>query len=271
MHPIKVTTPDGLALAAQDWGNPRGREILFIHGFNQAHLSWLRQVNDPALAQAFRMVTYDLRGHGMSDKPREAERYAADKIWGDDVAAVMEAAGLKRPVLVGWSFGGRIIGDYLRTRGAARIAGINYVNARTVIEPAMFGKGRENYPNMQSEDLTANITGTRNFLRACFARQPSEEDFEFMLGFNMIVPPYVRRNILGRPPETPDILATITCPVLVTHGRDDQVLLAPMAEFTATRVKGARLSLYDGVGHCPFWEDAPRFNRELAAFVSALP
>ena len=85
----------------------------------------------------------------------------------------------------------------------------------------------------------------------------------------MVVPPYVRRHILSRTPETPDILATITCPVLVTHGREDQVLLAPMAEFTATRVKGARLSLYDGVGHSPFWEDAARFNRELAAFVNA--
>ena len=40
-----------------------------------------------------------------------------------------------------------------------------------------------------------------------------------------------------------------------------------MAEFTAASVKGAKLSLYDGVGHSPFWEDAPRFNRELAEFV----
>jgi non-heme chloroperoxidase len=174
MQAINVKTPDGISLAAQDWGNPGGREILFIHGFNQAHLSWLRQVNDRALAQALRMVTFDLRGHGMSDKPVEPERYAADKIWGDDIAAVIDAAGLKRPVLVGWSFGGRIIGDYLRTHGASRIAGINYVNARTVIEPAMFGKGRENYPNMQSEDLPrtspARATSCAPALRGSRAR-----------------------------------------------------------------------------------------------------
>jgi pimeloyl-ACP methyl ester carboxylesterase len=269
MQAIHVKTPDGITLSAQEWGNPHGREILFIHGFNQAHLSWLRQVNDATLAQAFRMVSYDLRGHGTSDKPLEAERYTPDKVWGDDVAAVIAATGLKRPVLVGWSYGGRVIGDYLRTHGTARLAGLNYVAGRTVIEPAMFGIGRQNYPNMQSEDLAANITGTRNFLRACFARQPSEDEFEFMLGFNMVVPPYVRRNLLSRPPETPDILATINLPVLVTHGKEDQILLAPMAEFTATRVKGAKLSIYEGVGHCPFWEDAPRFNRELADFVTA--
>jgi non-heme chloroperoxidase len=40
-----------------------------------------------------------------------------------------------------------------------------------------------------------------------------------------------------------------------------------MAEFTGASIKGAKLSLYDGVGHAPFWEDAPRFNRELAEMV----
>lgn len=267
METIPVKAPDGLTFAAQAWGNRRGREILFIHGFNQAHLSWLRQTTDAALAATFRMVTFDLRGHGMSDKPTEAERYAADKLWADDIATVIAATGLKRPVLVAWSYGGRALNDYLRTHGAANIAGINYVSARTTSDPAMFGPGRQNYPDMQSDNLAANIKGTRGFLHACFAQRPSAEDFEFMLGFNMVVPPHVRRHILARPPDTADILSTIACPVLVTHGKADQVLLASMGEFTASRIKNAKLSLYDGVGHCPFWEDAARFNRELAAFV----
>ncbi|HWM46300.1 MAG TPA: alpha/beta hydrolase [Xanthobacteraceae bacterium] len=269
MQAINVTTPDGLSLAAQAWGNPQGREILFIHGFNQAHLAWLRQVGDPDLAQAFRMVTFDLRGHGASDKPADKERYAADVLWGDDVAAVMDATGLVRPVIVAWSYGGRVLADYLRTHGAGRIAGINYVSARTVADPAMFGPGRQNYPNMQSDDLAANIAGTRGFVRACFARPPAQDDFEVMLAFNMVVPPHVRSHVLGRPQDTPEVLARIACPVLVTHGTADPVLLASMGEYTASRIKDAKLSLYEGVGHTPFWEDTARFNRELAAFVSA--
>ena len=66
--PISVKTPDGLTISAQEWGNPAGPEILFIHGFSQSHLSWIRQVNSD-LAKEFRIVTYDLRGHGNSDKP----------------------------------------------------------------------------------------------------------------------------------------------------------------------------------------------------------
>ena len=57
--PITVKTPDGLTISAQEWGNPAGPEILFIHGFSQSYLSFMRQV-DSELAKVFRIVTYDL-------------------------------------------------------------------------------------------------------------------------------------------------------------------------------------------------------------------
>jgi non-heme chloroperoxidase len=268
MPAISVVAPDGLTLAAQEWGNPRGAEILFIHGFNQSHLSWHKQVTDPALESEFRMITFDLRGHGSSDKPTGTERYAHLR-WGDDIAAVMRAAGLRRPVLVGWSLGGNVTCDYVRSFGTGSLAGINFVGAGTKSDPAFFGPGRDNYPGMFSEDLATNIASTRGFLRACFERQPTWDEFETMLAFNMVVPVRVRTAVLGRPPNPGDALALIQCPVLVTHGLADQVLLVGLGKFTAEAVKGAKLSLYEGVGHAPFWEDAERFNRELAQLVRA--
>jgi non-heme chloroperoxidase len=266
MQATNVSAPDGLSLAVQEWGNPRGAEILLIHGFNQSHLSWQRQVDDPALAANFRMVTLDLRGHGSSDKPLDKERYAHAR-WGDDTAAVIRACGLRRPVLVGWSYGGNVICDYLRDFGTDNIAGINFVAAATKVDPSFFGPGRQNFPAMLSEDLATNIGGTRGFLRACFERQPTEDEFEIMLSFNMVVPPAVRAAIMARPPNPGDVLAGIRCPALVTHGMADRILLVTLGKFTAATVPGAKLSLYDGVGHAPFWEDAARFNQELAAFV----
>ena len=94
--PISVKTPDGLTISAQEWGNPNGPEILLIHGFGQSHLSWMRQV-DSDLAKEFRIITYDLRGHGYSDKPLDKAPYHDNKAWGDEVKAVIDAAGLKRP------------------------------------------------------------------------------------------------------------------------------------------------------------------------------
>ncbi len=147
--PISVKTPDGLTISAQEWGNPSGPEILFIHGFSQSYLSWMRQV-DSALAGEFRIVTYDLRGHGNSDKPLDPARYRDSKAWGDEVQAVMDAAGLKRPVLVGWSYAGRVISDYVTTHGAGKLAGINFVDASIKADPALAGDNLKNLPLMAS-------------------------------------------------------------------------------------------------------------------------
>jgi non-heme chloroperoxidase len=263
---VSVKTPDGLTISAQDWGNPAGPEIIFIHGFSQSHLSWIKQVTSD-LAKDFHMVTYDLRGHGNSDKPFEPERYKDSKAWADELQAVMDATSLKRPVLAGWSYGGRIMADYLKIHGTAKLAGLNYVDAGQKADPAFVGPNLKNLPLMTSEDLAINIAATRAFLRDCFSKQPTPEEFETMLSFNMMVPPKVRLGLANRPLDIDDILRNLKLPVLVTHGSEDKNSNLIAAEYTAKMIPGAKLSVYQGIGHSPFFEDPARFNAELAAFV----
>jgi non-heme chloroperoxidase len=264
--PLNVTTPDGLTISAQEYGNPNGPGIVFIHGFSQSHLSWMRQT-DGELAKDFHIVTYDLRGHGNSDKPLEAARYRDSKAWGDEVQAVIDAAGLKRPVLVGWSYAGRVISDYVATHGAGGISGIDFVDASIKFIPEYVGDNLKNLPLMASEDMLTNINATRVFLHGCFSKQPSADDFETMLAFNMMVPPKVRAGLGGRPLDATEIMSKLTIPVLVSHGAEDKNAKLDTAKYTASVIPGAKLSVYDGIGHSPFYEDAPRFNSELAAFV----
>jgi non-heme chloroperoxidase len=266
--PLAVTTPDGLTIAAQEWGNPNGPGIVFIHGFSQSNLSWMRQTNSD-LTKDFHIVTYDLRGHGNSDKPLDAARYRDSKAWGDEVQAVIDAAGLKRPVLVGWSYAGRVISDYVTTHGAGGISGIDFVDASIKFIPEYVGDNLKNLPLMASEDMLTNINATRVFLHGCFSKQPSADDFETMLAFNMMVPPKVRAGLSGRPLDATAVMSKLSIPVLVSHGAEDKNAKVETAKFTASVIPGAKLSIYDGVGHSPFYEDAPRFNSELAALVRA--
>ena len=265
-NPITVKTPDGVTISAQEWGNPKGAEILFIHGFSQSYLSWMRQV-DSDLAKEFRIITYDLRGHGNSDKPLDPARYRDSKAWGDEVQAVIDTAGLKRPVVVGWSYAGRVISDYLTTHGPGQLAGINFVDAGIKADPALAGDNLKNLPIMASEDIATNIAATRTFVHGCFSRQPTADDFETMLSFNMMVPPKVRAGLSGRPLDATEMMSKLKLPVLVTHGAEDRNAKVGVAKYTASVIPGARLSIYEGIGHAPFYEDAPRFNSELAAFV----
>ncbi|WP_338664308.1 alpha/beta hydrolase [Pararoseomonas sp. SCSIO 73927] len=268
--PRFVTSPDGVRLATYEFGNPQGPAILFLHGFAQAALSWDRQLRDPALAREFRMVAIDLRGHGMSAKPEGDAFYKPGQVWADDVRSVIAGLGLQRPVLVGWSYAGRVVGDYLNAHGAAAVAGINYVDASSSLsDPAFFGPdaGLLGPSAMLAPGIDGFIDGTVRFLRACFATQPEPADFQTMLAFNMLAPHYVRAGLAGRPANYDEALKALRLPVLVSHGEKDRILTPAMARFTAGAVPGARLSLYADSGHAPFWEEPARFNRELADFV----
>ena len=83
----------------------------------------------------------------------------------------------------------------------------------------------------------------------------------------MVVPPAVRGALVSREIDEDDVLERLSVPVLVTHGREDAIILPAMAEHTLSVCGRAVPSWYDGVGHMPFVEDAARFNDELAAFV----
>lgn len=262
-----VRAPDGVMVSAQEWGNPNGPEILFLHGFSQSHLSWLRQVKSD-LAKTFRMITYDIRGHGESDKPLDPAYYKDHKRWADELKAVIEGAKLKQPVLVGWSYGGRIVAEYLMEYGDKNIAGINFVSAFTKIVPEFLGPATPTVGKMASENLAENVENTLSFLKFLTAEAVPPEDFALMVAHSMVVPPKVRLHLLGRPTPYEDALKRIKVPVLVTHGTEDRVGLLPMARYTVSVVPNARSSFYEGAGHMPFWEDTPRFNRELAEFVT---
>ncbi|MCK8787370.1 alpha/beta hydrolase [Roseomonas sp. NAR14] len=268
--PRFVTSPDGVRLATYEFGNPQGPAILFLHGYAQAALSWDRQLQDPELARAFRMVAIDLRGHGMSAKPEGDAFYKPGRVWADDVRGVIDGLGLRRPVLVGWSYAGRLIGDYLTAHGAEALAGINYVDASSTLgDPAFLGPAAAllGPQAMLAPALDGFIEGTARFLRECFATQPEAADFQTMLAFNMLAPHHVRSGLAGRPADYVAVLKALRLPVLVTHGEKDRVLTPALARFTAATVPGARLSLYAESGHSPFWEEPARFNRELAEFV----
>jgi non-heme chloroperoxidase len=116
----------GLRLHVREWGDPRGPAIFLIHGWSQNHLSWKHQFESD-LADEYRLVALDNRGHGMSEKPLEEENYTDERLWADDVAAVISTLDLDQPVLVGWSYGGFIISDYVRAHDEGEISGINYV------------------------------------------------------------------------------------------------------------------------------------------------
>ena len=268
LRQFPVRTPDGLTISAQEWGNPQGPEVVLIHGLNGSYLSWGRQLQSPALRK-LHIVTYDLRGHGLSDKPTQAQYYAEGKRWGDELHAVIQTAHLKRPVLVGWSLGGLVITNYLKTYGDKGIAGVNFVDAVVELRSDLLNSDRGPQMAMTSQNLGVHLLGTTQFLRRCFHTQPDEATFEILLGAAAKVSPEAQRSLFPMAGDSWKSLSSVHVPVLITQGGDDSLVRRTMTDLTHHLIPAAKVSLYPGAGHAPFFEQSVRFNRELARFVVA--
>ena len=266
-----VTGGGGVRLHVREWGNADGPPILFIHGWSQNHLCWDKQY-ESALRDEFRLVAFDLRGHGMSEAPPGPEPYTDDGLWADDLAAVIGRLDVERAVLVGWSYGAFVICDYIRAYGQDRVAAINFVEGVVKLGEAAFGTligpgFLDHFADATADDLPTNIRGMRGFVRACLAKPVAAEDLETALCWNMAVAPQVRASLGAREIDDDDVLRGLGVPLLVTQGRSDTVVLPAMAEHILATCPAAEASWYEGVGHVPHLEEPGRFNRELAALA----
>jgi pimeloyl-ACP methyl ester carboxylesterase len=258
----------GLRLHVREWGAADGPPILFLHGWSQNHLCWARQY-ESGLADEFRLVACDLRGHGMSEAPLESQHYTDAGLWADDVAAIIEQLGLDRAVFVGWSYGAFVICDYVRAHGQDRIAAINFVEGAVKLGEAAFGTligpgFLDHFAGATAEDLPTNIRTMRSFVRTCLVKPVPDDDVETAVCWNVVVPAAIRAHLAARTIDCDDVLRALEVPLLVTQGRADRVVLPAMAEHIVRTCATAEASWYPGVGHVPHLEEAARFNRELA-------
>jgi pimeloyl-ACP methyl ester carboxylesterase len=261
---FSCTGKDSVRLAASEFGAEHGPPVVFVHGFSQSRLCWKRLFAG-SLAERHRLIAYDLRGHGFSDKPPAVAAYASRRVWADDLYAVLEQAAVSRPVLVAWSFGVEVVRDYLHFFGDRDLAGIVLVAGRAT--PTDVGPGlADEVPGLCSEDLAVNIAATIRFVRNCsLAPLAAPELLEFV-AFNCMASLAARIGIRQRPAVQADELAAVTVPALIVHGDDDRVINPAAAARLAAHLADVRLERYADCGHLPFIERQDRFEADLTAF-----
>ncbi len=264
-----VTAPDGVRLAVQESGDPNGQAVIFIHGLLGSRLNWEKQINSPRL-QRYRMITYDLRGHGLSDKPESIEAYRNGRRYADDLATVLEATAGKRPVLVGWSMGGVVISNYLAAYSDAKISGIVYVDGVIELNAPLITAHPHVYAGLSSDDLKTHLDALRTFLGLCFQIKPDAPTFERLLSSAAMASWTMTRATPAMTVDVAEGLPKAKVPVLMLYGsKDDLVNVQP--SIARARQLNARIQskVYENSGHAPFLEEASRFNTDLAAFMDS--
>jgi len=266
-----VTAPDGVVLAVQESGNPAGPAIVFIHGLLGSHLNWDAQVDSPRL-QRYRLITYDMRGHGLSGKPADAAAYSEGSRWADDLAAVMASSHAQKPVLVGWSLGGAVISNYLAKYGDSGIAGAVYVDGVIELKADQIVAHPAIYRDLNSADLKTHLDTVRDFLGLCFHTQPDNATFQRLYANAAMASWDMQRAVMSMTVAAAEGLVKAHVPVLLVYGTQDALVQVGPAIARATALDPrAQHKLYENSGHAPFLEEAARFNRDLATFVDGTP
>ncbi|MBB3560043.1 pimeloyl-ACP methyl ester carboxylesterase [Rhizobium sp. BK512] len=261
-----VKAPDGVEIAVQEAGDPAGPAIVFIHGLLGSHLNWDMQVGSPEL-QKFRLISYDMRGHGLSGKPDDAEAYRDGRRWADDLSAVLKETGVRKPVLVGWSLGGVVISNYLAAYGDGAIAGVVYVDGVIELNAALITAHPDVYAGMASDELKVHLDAVKTFLALCFATQPDAATFERLLSNAAMASWIMTRTVPSMTVSAAEGLGKARVPVLLLYGgKDDLVNVEPSIARARALNPAVREKIYAQSGHAPFLEEAPRFNRDLAEF-----
>ncbi|SAK47561.1 alpha/beta hydrolase fold protein [Caballeronia fortuita] len=269
-HSYTVSSTDGVKIAVQESGDPDGPPIILVHGLLGSRLNWEAQVQSPAL-RSYRIITYDLRGHGLSDKPAGAAPYHDGSRWADDLAAVIQGSHAQKPVVVGWSLGGVVISNYLARYGDGAIAGAVYVDGVVELAAGQIVDHPGVYRDMNSPDLKTHLDGERTFVGLCFNHRPDTETFNRLLANAAMASWDMQKEVPTMTVFAADGLGKARVPLLFIYGAQDALV-----DTHATLARAAALNprvvskVYADSGHAPFIEEAERFNRDLAEFVTSV-
>lgn len=273
----ETVSADGTTLVYRTFGEARARPLVLIHGWAQSSRCWGDDVL-AALAERYRVIAVDLRGHGYSDVP--AAGYDDPANWAADVDAVLTAEAVTAgAVLLGWSYGGLVICDYLAAHGTAAVDGVVFVGAITSIGRGEAG-GRVGsamkaaIPAAMAEDPAVAVRALETFGTALTGPSGGTPGrgarSQALLGAGLSTPPRVRAALFARATSHDDLLRALDVPALVLHGTADTVVDVSAGEHAAALIPEARASYWDGGGHGPFVEDPERFVTEVRAFVATV-
>jgi pimeloyl-ACP methyl ester carboxylesterase len=263
-------TPDGVRLRLSDSG-PGPSTIVLVHGWKQSHRLWDETI--AGLSSRHRLVAYDLRGMGDSDRPPGA-RYDFDE-HADDLAALVGGLELSDVTLVGWSMGCSVSLQYLcrhGTAGVGRLVMINGPVRLTCTEdfehamPASMVDG-------VLDDLAAHWpTREREFVAASI-RDPHPDQVEWLFQIALQTPLDVALRAVRSQLELDhrEAIRTLAVPVLAAYGRVDPYYPVELAGWIAANAPRGESVIFERSGHCIPFEEGARFRTELEAFIARHP
>ena len=282
-----TVTRGGVNVACEVYGDAHPTTVLLLPAWSIVHSRhWKAQI--PVLARRHRVVTFDGRGNGASDRPAGSAAYAADE-FASDAVAVLDATQTQTAVIAGVSLGG-YLALLLAARHPERVSGACFIAAAVPFlddaVPALlradFDLDKESYTGWETYNRHSWRRDYRGFLQfffdRCFPEPHSTKQIEDGVSWGLNTTPEILIDTVDARVESimpmigqgiDDLCRAVRCPTLVLHGDEDEVVPHLWGERLAERL-GADLVTIEGSGHLPQARQPVLVNRLLTDFIAAI-
>ena len=267
---------DSVRLHIDDSGGG-GRPVVLIHGWPLSAQAWEPQVS-VLRAAGYRVVAYDRRGFGRSDKPESG--YSYDTL-ADDLQRVMDQCGLQDVTLVGFSMGGGEVARYIARCGQSRLHSVVFAAAvppylmKTADNPEgpLTPEKAQQKKQALEQDRSAYFDEfTRNFFSANGALQVTESQRSEAIALCQQSAQHAALACMDSFGTTDfrEDLKKVTVPTLVIHGEADAIVpIEGSGQRTHRAVLHSELVMVNGAPHGLNVSHAQAFNDALLSFLRA--
>ena len=248
---------DGVSIHYEIHGPANAPAILLSHGYGATCRMWDGQV--AVFADRYRLVLWDMRGHGQSGDPADPALYSHALTVGD-MAAVLDTCSIERAVIGGLSLGGVMsLGFHLAHPERVRALmlfdtgpGFRNPEARREWNKRAEARARE----LESNGLPRSVGGAET-------RLGHHRSAQGLAG--------AARGMLAQPDSSLiDSLPSIAVPTLVLVGSEDRHFLGA-ADYMAAKIPGAQKAVIPNAGHAANLDQPEAFNRAVSNFLASLP
>ncbi len=267
----EIRLSNGVTLAYDDAGDGERPAVVLIHGVSMSRRYFHRQLEP--LSDYNRVIALDLRGHGGSENVESGHTIPQ---YARDLKLFIDELGLGRPVLLGWSMGAFVAWDYIRQFGTGGIRALIVVDeAASDFKWDGFPHGFIDLETLHSlmSDVQADKGEFLNHLvPLMFHNEQPADDVAWMVAECDRLPIGPLSAILfdQSVQDYRDVLAAVDVPALVCWGRHDGLLPVSGASHLQENMPRVKIELFEDSGHCPFIEEAEKFNEVVGTFLASL-
>lgn len=245
---------DGVAVYYEVHGS--GPAILLSHGFAATGRMWAPQIE--MLTRNFKVVLWDLRGHGRTDSPAEPAAYSQAKSL-EDMAGILDALGIQKAIIGGHSLGG-FLSLAFHAKYPERVAALVLSGA---------GPGYRKDAPREAWNATANGLADeieRDGLEWLRDRGAEGDPTDHKSAAGLINAG--RRMLTQTDGAVIESLPSISVPTFISVGSQDSSYFAA-TEYLEAKIKGSQRHVFDGAGHAVNHDMPEAFNAALCGFLGS--